>query len=619
MESTKWRGAFMDPRKPDAFERGAVLPALVEQRAVQPLLAGGLAAALMVLRAAVLLLAADLVITFVRLAIQNAPPDKLFSPVHGFLSLYARIEEVAWLEASAPSWLATTVFVASCLIGAWLAFSFADLLGATTDAIGTTGSTLGRFADLAKSSFVDRAIAVAGHPIGRGREGLWRVVVLVGGFVLGALLLDKLPPSQLVAIVRVEDSFPLVGNFVAYALLAGGYLLSAFMAIQAAWQIAALVSLWRASPHRQVTAWSRRASTGLATLDVLHWSDLHVTPFEDSLRTDKKNIGGNRALGQLVERALDSSSKRGAIVITGDTTDAGRSAEWARFLSIAEPVLDRIVLVPGNHDLNIIDPLRWSIVGDDAGIGRALREIRMLAALDAVQGNRAFIWVEDSGVITLREYLAAHANFLHSFYHSPKPGHLAAIKACFRNCFPMSVVVNEEFVVDVFDSNDVASNVITNAFGRVEQAAIGRYKHLVTHFANRGHMVALHHHLAYPRDIHEKGFIDHAMSRFLVVLNAREFAYALEPLGRTVVLHGHRHIGYEGQIGTTIEIMSARSSTLGDSRVPSSDVGYQRLLVERDGASGTHVAEVTSWSPSPRALPASERPKDAEEEVEERA
>ena len=56
--------------------------------------------------------------------------------------------------------------------------------------------------------------------------------------------------------------------------------------------------------------------------------------------------------------ALHASEPLDAILITGDMTDAGRSSEWAEFLDavMRHPGLaGRMLMIPGNHDLNIVD------------------------------------------------------------------------------------------------------------------------------------------------------------------------------------------------------------------------------------------------------------------------
>ena len=46
------------------------------------------------------------------------------------------------------------------------------------------------------------------------------------------------------------------------------------------------------------------------------------------------------------------------VLITGDMTDAGRSAEWAEFFDIVAghpDLAERMLILPGNHDVNIVD------------------------------------------------------------------------------------------------------------------------------------------------------------------------------------------------------------------------------------------------------------------------
>jgi|GEM_PF-6412419 hypothetical protein len=69
---------------------------------------------------------------------------------------------------------------------------------------------------------------------------------------------------------------------------------------------------------------------------------------------------GNERLKQAFA-SLDPLCEQGTldlVLITGDMTDAGTSAEWAEFLdSVARhPFLaERMLLLPGNHDVNIVD------------------------------------------------------------------------------------------------------------------------------------------------------------------------------------------------------------------------------------------------------------------------
>ena len=79
------------------------------------------------------------------------------------------------------------------------------------------------------------------------------------------------------------------------------------------------------------------------------------------------------------------------VLITGDMTDAGRSAEWAEFFDIvaAHPDLaGRMLILPGNHDVNIVDranPARLDLPFSPA---KSLRKMRALSAIAAVGGDR---------------------------------------------------------------------------------------------------------------------------------------------------------------------------------------------------------------------------------------
>ncbi len=89
--------------------------------------------------------------------------------------------------------------------------------------------------------------------------------------------------------------------------------------------------------------------------------------------------------------SLHASGPLDAILITGDMTDAGRSAEWAEFLdAIApHPELARLMLIlPGNHDLNIVDRANPARLDLPASLNKRLRKMRMLAGIAAVQGAR---------------------------------------------------------------------------------------------------------------------------------------------------------------------------------------------------------------------------------------
>ena len=79
------------------------------------------------------------------------------------------------------------------------------------------------------------------------------------------------------------------------------------------------------------------------------------------------------------------------ILITGDLTDAGRSAEWAEFFAAlaAYPRLAELVIaLPGNHDVNVVDRASPARMDLPTSPTKRLRQVRTISALGMLQGTR---------------------------------------------------------------------------------------------------------------------------------------------------------------------------------------------------------------------------------------
>ena len=148
---------------------------------------------------------------------------------------------------------------------------------------------------------------------------------------------------------------------------------------------------WR-SPARSEIA---EAPKGSRLWRVVHLSDLHVVGERYGFRIESGRSGprGNdrlhRLLGQL--EAIDAKQPFDAILITGDMTDAGISSEWAEVLDAlaAHPSLQRrALMLPGNHDLNIVDRSNPARMDLPTSPDRRLRPIAPLSAMNAVHGER---------------------------------------------------------------------------------------------------------------------------------------------------------------------------------------------------------------------------------------
>src|SRR6202040_1130772 len=74
--------------------------------------------------------------------------------------------------------------------------------------------------------------------------------------------------------------------------------------------------------------------------------------------------------------------------------DAGRATEWAEFfdaISQYPNLAARMIVLPGNHDLNIVDRANPARLDLPFSPGKRLRQMRTLSAIAAVQGDRVHV------------------------------------------------------------------------------------------------------------------------------------------------------------------------------------------------------------------------------------
>jgi hypothetical protein len=129
------------------------------------------------------------------------------------------------------------------------------------------------------------------------------------------------------------------------------------------------------------------------TWRIAHLSDIHVVGERYGFRIESGRSGprGNARLRQALAQldVLNAKDPLDAILITGDVTDAGRSSEWAEFLDAIAPypqLAERVLALPGNHDLNIVDRANPARLDLPTSPNRRLRQLRALSAI----GYRAF-------------------------------------------------------------------------------------------------------------------------------------------------------------------------------------------------------------------------------------
>ena len=145
---------------------------------------------------------------------------------------------------------------------------------------------------------------------------------------------------------------------------------------------------------RDLTAFDERPA-GARTWRVVHLSDVHVVGERYGFRIESGRSGprGNERLKLLLAEleAIHAKDPLDLVLISGDMTDAGTPAEWAEFLDAmaAHPNLaERVLILPGNHDLNIVDRANPARMDLPTSPNRRLRQLRILSAMDELQGGR---------------------------------------------------------------------------------------------------------------------------------------------------------------------------------------------------------------------------------------
>lgn len=302
---------------------------------------------------------------------------------------------------------------------------------------------------------------------------------------------------------------------------------------------------------------------------VAHISDLHAVggDFEFRIESGRRGPRGNGRMRRALARLAEEHEARPVdfVLMSGDLTDCGRSTEWAEFLSALgeHPQLARrALLLPGNHDLNVADRTNPARLEFPLSIGKTLRQMRALSAMEAIQGDRVLVRAARSGPFdrTLTAYLAPHAQLLREF--SDQGGILRAsrLSRLWTDAFPMVMPPARPggLGVILLNSNAEANFSFTNALGLVASDQIRDMQAAMAQYPGARWLVALHHHLLeYP------GIGSILAARIgTALINGSAFARALRPLGRRIVaLHGHRHFDWIGACGDT-RIISAPSPVM---------------------------------------------------------
>ena len=308
---------------------------------------------------------------------------------------------------------------------------------------------------------------------------------------------------------------------------------------------------------------------GGRTWRIAHLSDLHVVGERYGFRIESGRSGarGNERLERVLARldALHAEQPLHLVLITGDVTDAGRSTEWAEFFAALNrhpELAKRTLLLPGNHDLNIVDRANPARLDLPMSPGKRLRQMRALSAIAAVQGDKVRVFDPSSGRLdpTLSQALAPQQAAIATFSDTGTLRLSVRLERVWAEAFPMVLPPDTEdgLGVILLNSNAEAHFSFTNALGllSIEQALA--LATIVRQFPQAHWIVALHHHLVeYPKPA--SAFSERIGT---ALINGSWFARQLQGLGnRVVVMHGHRHIDWIGDCGG-VRIVSAPSPVM---------------------------------------------------------
>jgi hypothetical protein len=246
-------------------------------------------------------------------------------------------------------------------------------------------------------------------------------------------------------------------------------------------------------------------------------------------------------------------------------TDAGISSEWAEVLDAlaAHPSFaGRVLMLPGNHDLNIVDRANPARMDLPTSPNRPLRQLRVLSAIDAVQGGHVRVVDRVKGRLggTLAEFLKPHRPVMARFADLARPILSRTIPEIWARAFPMVVPPDKEdgLGIILLNSNADTHFSFTNALGMVSAEQMRMFDIVRTKYPQACWVIALHHHVV------EYPWAAKALSMRIgtALINGNWFVRSLQPLAsRVILMHGHRHVDWIGHCAG-LPIISAPSPVM---------------------------------------------------------
>lgn len=305
------------------------------------------------------------------------------------------------------------------------------------------------------------------------------------------------------------------------------------------------------------------------TWRVAHLSDLHTVGERYGFRIESGRTGpqGNERIRRVFDRldAFHAQNPLDLVLITGDMTDSGRSGEWVEFMdAVAEypELAERLLVLPGNHDLNVVDRANPARLELPTSPGKRLRQLRSLSVIEALHGEKVFCFDSKTGRLgsTLTERLAPYRDDIRAFADTGGIRQSLRLAQIWDDAFPMVVPPKTDDGIGaiLLNSNAQTHFSFTNALGIISALQTQDLMAVLKQYPQAGWIVALHHHLVeYPTPA--KAFSERIGT---ALINGSWFVRQLRPFAsRLVVFHGHRHTKWIGQCGG-VRIVSASSPVM---------------------------------------------------------
>jgi hypothetical protein len=305
------------------------------------------------------------------------------------------------------------------------------------------------------------------------------------------------------------------------------------------------------------------------TWHIAHLSDLHTVgePYGFRLESGRAGPQGNSRLARVFEQLSrqEAQGRLDVVLITGDMTDTGRSAEWIEFLDVLarhRQLSERALILPGNHDVNVVDRSNPARLELPTSPMKQLRQMRTLSAMVAVQGHRVRVF--DRAYKRLGETLADKVKpfrqLIADLADQNRVLRSTELSRLWVDCFPQILPPESGhgLGIVILNSNSESNFSFTNALGLLPWEDVQVVRTVMDQYPGAGWIVALHHHLMeYPMPVSS---LSERIGTALI--NGNWVVRQLEPVGqRMMVMHGHRHIDWIGHAGP-LKIISAPSPVM---------------------------------------------------------